>query len=127
MLTKPINFGVNGKKVSCWSIFSVEPVADFCPTLGYWPSKNASRDYNEIGEFVSFVKPIVLCTIGKRILRWSIFAFEPIANFCPFFGYWPSKSVSRDHDVKGEFVSLAKSMVFGTVGKIISFRLFLPK
>ena len=74
MLTKPINFGVNGKKILCWSV-----------------------------------------------------AIEPIADFCSFLGYWPSKSGSRHHDVKGEFVSLAKSMVFGTVGKIISFRLFLSK
>ena len=54
-------------------------------------------------------------------------SLEPIADFCPFLGYWPSKSGSHDHDVKGEFVSLAESMVFGTVGKIIPFRLFLPK
>ena len=119
MLTKPINLGVNGKKILCWSIFAVEPIAYFCPILVYWPSKNASCDYNVIGEFVSLAKPIVLCTIRKRILCWWIFALEPIADFCPFLGYWPSKSGSRDHDVKGEFVSLAKSMVFGTVGKII--------
>ena len=80
-----------------------------------------------MGEFVSFVKPIALCTIAKKILCWSIFALEPIADFCPCLGYWPSKSGSRDHDVKGKVVSLEKSMVFGTVGKIISFRSFLPK
>ena len=48
---------------------------------------------------------------------------RPMADFCAFLGYWPSKSGSRD----GEFVSLVKSMVFGIVGKITSFRLFLSK
>ena len=95
--------------------------------MGYWPSKNASGDSNVIGEFVSLAKPIVLCTIRNRILCLWIFALEPIADFCLFLGYSPSKNGSRDHDVKGEFVSPAKAMVFGTVGEIILFRLFLPK
>ena len=107
MLTKPINFGVNGKKILCWSLFAIKPIADFCSILGYWPSKNASRDYNA-GEFVSLAKPIVLYTIRKRILCWWIFALEPIDDFCPLLGYWPSKSGSRDRDVKGKFVSPRK-------------------
>ena len=48
-------------------MFAIQPIADFCPILGYWPSKTASREYNVMGEFVSLAKPIVLCTIGKRI------------------------------------------------------------
>ena len=32
-------------------------------------------------------------------------------------GYWPSKNGSHDYDVKGEFVSLAKPILFGTAGK----------
>ena len=39
---------------------------------------------------------------------------ESIAGFCPFWGYLPSKNESRDHDVKGEFISLAKTFVPGT-------------
>ena len=30
LVTKPINFGVNGKRILYWSIFAVEPTADFC-------------------------------------------------------------------------------------------------
>ena len=67
--------------------------------------------------FVSLAKPTTLCNIGKRILCWSIFAKEPIAGFCPSLGYWPSKNESRDHDVTGELVSLAKLIVFATTGK----------
>ena len=37
-------------------------IADFCECM------NVSRDHGMKGEFVSFAKPIVLCTIGKRIL-----------------------------------------------------------
>ena len=48
-----------------------------------------------------------------------MFAIESIAIFCLFRGYWPSKNWSREHDVKDEFASLAKSVVFGTTGKII--------
>ena len=106
-------------------MFTLEPISNFCLILGYWSSKNASGDYNVIRDFVSLTKPMVLLTFGKRILCWSKFALELIADFCPC--YWPSKSGSHDHDVKGEFASLAKSMVFGTVGKIISRRLFLQK
>ena len=102
-------------------MFAIEPIADFCPILGYWPSKTASREYNVMGEFVSLAKPIVLCTIGKRISCWSIFEIELKADFCPFLGYGYSNGGSHDHNVKGE------SMVFGIVGKIISFRLFFSK
>ena len=70
-----------------------------------------------MGKFVSLTKPIVLCTIGKRILCWSIFATEPIADFCPLMGYWPLKNGSRDHNVKRNSLLLAKLIVFGTIGK----------
>ena len=92
------------ERVLCWSITS-----DFCPFLGYWLSKNASHAHGTKGEFVSFAKPIVLCTIWKRILT----------DFCPFWGYWPSKNGSRAHNIKDKFVSLAKLIVFGTTGKRI--------
>ena len=55
--------------------------ADFCTFFGHWLSKNASRDHGIKGEFVSFAKPIVLCTIGKRILCWSIFAIDQSINW----------------------------------------------
>ena len=35
LLTKPIKFGVNGKRIFCWSIFALEPITDTCPYLGY--------------------------------------------------------------------------------------------
>ena len=92
MLTKPIEFDVTGKRILCWSHFFKEPIADFFPFLGYWPSKNALHDHGIKVEFVSFAKPIVLCTIGKRILCLSIFAVESIADFCHSWGYWPSKN-----------------------------------
>ena len=117
MLTKSINFCVNGKKILCWSIFAIESIADFCPILDYWPSKNVSRGHGIKDRFVSLAKPTTLCTIRKRILCWSIFANEPMAGFCPFLGYWPSNSGSRDHDVKSELVSLAKPIAFATTGK----------
>ena len=66
LLTKPIKFGVNKKRISFRSIFVIEPVANFCPFLGYWPSKNASRHRRIKGEFVSLTKPIILYTIGKK-------------------------------------------------------------
>ena len=114
MLTKPINFGVNRKRILCWSIFAIEPLADFCPFLAYWPSKNASHDHGIKGGFVSLVKPIALCTIRNRILYWSIFSIEPKG---PILGYRSSKIDSHNHDVKGKFVSLAKPIVFATTGK----------
>ena len=88
LLLKPIKFGVNEKRIFFWSIFAIEPVAGFCPFLGYWPSKTASRTHGIKCEFVSHAKPIVSCTIRKIILCWSIFAIESIADFCPFWGYW---------------------------------------
>ena len=91
LLTKPINFGVNGKNISCWSKFAIKSIADFCLILGYWPSKNASSDHGINDGFVSLAKPTTLCTTGKIILCWPIFAKEPIADFCPFLGYWQFK------------------------------------
>ena len=87
LLTKPINFGVNGKKILCWSIFAIEPIVDFCAILGYWLSKYASRDNGIKDRFFSLPKPTTLFTIEKRILCWSIFPKEPLADFCPFLGY----------------------------------------
>ena len=117
LLIKPIIFGVNGKKIFCWSIFAIEPIAGFCPFLGYWPSKNASRDHDIKDKFVSFANSIVLYIIGKRILCWSIIAIEHIADFSKFWRFWPSKNGSRDHDIKDEFVCFAKAIVFDTAGK----------
>ena len=109
LLTKLIKFSVSGKRILCWSVFAIKPKADFCSFLGYWPSKNTSCAHGIKGEFVSLLKPVVLCTI----------AIESIADFFPFWGYWSSKNWPCDHDMKGEFVSLAKSIVFGTAGKRI--------
>ena len=97
-LSKPIKFGIDGKRMSCLSIFAIEPIADFCPFMDYWRSKNVSRDPSIKCEFVSLPKPILLCTNRERILCWSIFAMESIANFCPFGGCWTSNNGSRDHD-----------------------------
>ena len=55
--------------VLCWSISSVESIADFCPFWDYWPSKNGSRNDDIKGEFVSLAKPFVVGTTGKKILR----------------------------------------------------------
>ena len=107
------------RKSLCWSIFAMKPKADICPFLGYWPSKNASRAHGMKKKFVSLPKPILLCTTGKRTLCWSIFAIESIADFCPFWDYWPSKNWPRDHDVKGESVPLAKPIEIGTTGNRI--------
>ena len=82
----------------------------------YWPSKNESCDQDVKGEFVSLARRFVFGTTGKRILCWSIIAVEPgmilvsVSGLLTFSG-------SRDHDVKGEFVSLAKPIVFGTTVK----------
>ena len=46
----------------------MEPIAGFCPFMGYWASNNVSRDHCIKDKFVSLAKPIVLCTIRKRIL-----------------------------------------------------------
>ena len=117
LLTKPINFGFNGKNILCWSKFAIKSIADFCLILGYWPSKNASSDHGINDGFISLAKRTTLYTIGKIILCWPIFAKEPIANFCPFLGYWPSKNDSCDHDAKGELVSLSKPIECATTGK----------
>ena len=91
----------------------------FLSLFGLLTLKNASRGHGIKGEFVSLAKSMVLCNIGKRILCWSIFAIESVADFFPFWGYWLSKKWSRQHDVKGEFVSLPKRIIFGTTGKRI--------
>ena len=66
------------------SIFPIEPIADFCPILGYW----------------SNYIPLERQSYADQYLQ-----------------YWPSESGSRDHDVKDEFVSVAKSMAFGAAGR----------
>ena len=108
LLIKPIKFDVNGKRILCWSVFAIEPIPDFCLFSGYWSSKNSSRDRGRKGEFISLAIAIVLCTTGKTTLYWSIFAIESMADFYPFWGFWPLKNGSRDQGEKDEFVSLAK-------------------
>ena len=98
--TKLIKFSVSGKRILCWSIFAIEPIADFCPFLGYWPSKNWPRDHVVVGEFVSLAKTITFGNTGKRVSCWSIIAIEAIFDFSLFLGEWPLKIGSRDHDVK---------------------------
>ena len=56
LLTEPTKSGLNRKKILCWSVFAIEPIAVFCLFMGYWPSNNASHGY---GEFASLAKPIV--------------------------------------------------------------------
>ena len=119
LLTKLIKFGDCRKGISCWSIFAIKPIAYFCRFLGYWPSKNTSRDHGIQGDFVSFAKPIILCTIEKKILCWSTFSIESIVDIYPFWSYWSSKNWPRDHDEKGDFISLVKYIVFGTTGKSV--------
>ena len=91
----------------------------FLSVVGLLIFKECTRNHGIKDEFVFLAKPILLCIIGRRILRWSVFAIEPTADFAPFWGCWPSKNGSCDHDVKGEFVSLAKTFVYGTTGKRI--------
>ena len=114
LLTKPFKFGVSWKKSLCWSIFAIRSIADFCPFLGYWPSKNAWCGHGKKWKLVFLSKPIILCSIGKIILCWSTFAIESIADFYPFWRYWHWKNWPCDHDVKGEFSSRVKSIVIGT-------------
>ena len=64
------------------------------------------------GEVVSFRKPTVFGITRKKILWGWMFAIEPIADFTQFLRYWFSKNGSLDYDVKNEFVSLAKPVVF---------------
>ena len=77
---------------------------------GYWPSNNGSRDHSAKNKFVSLTKSIVLCTIGKRILCWSIFATEPAANFVCFWVIDLQRMVTRPW-YKGNFASIEKLIV----------------
>ena len=45
LLTKPIKFGIIGRRILYWLVFAIKPVADFCLFLGYWSSKSLSRDH----------------------------------------------------------------------------------
>ena len=85
--------------------------------LGLLTFREWSRDHDVKGEFVSAAKPIIFAITGKRILCWSIVVIEPISDFGMFLGYWPLKNGSYDHDVKGEFVSLTRPIVFSTASK----------
>ena len=38
-------------------MFAVEAIADFCPFLDYWPSKNVSGDHGIKSECASLAKP----------------------------------------------------------------------
>ena len=98
-------------------MFVTEPIVDFCRFWGYWPSNNPSLDHDVKGKIVSLVKRIVFGTNGKRILCWSMFAIEPIAHFSLLPDNWLEKNGSIDHNVKGEFASLEKHIVFGATGK----------
>ena len=48
-------------------------------------------------------KNLMLINICFRTYSWFLYVF---------FGCWPSKNASRDHGIKGEFVSLPKPIVF---------------
>ena len=56
-LTKPIVLWTTGKKILCWSIFEIEPVAYFWPFLGYWRSQNLSRD-NDVKGNLCFMQNV---------------------------------------------------------------------
>ena len=116
LLTKPTKIGFNGKIILCWSIFYIELVANSCPFLIYCPSKNESRYHDVKGEPISLTKPTVFGITRKKILCGSKFAIEPIADFCQFRRYWSSKNGSRDYNIKYEFVSLEKTIVFCITG-----------
>ena len=72
-----------------------------------------------MGEKFLFTKPIEFSLNRKIILCWWLFALKPIAGFCPFISYWPSKNASRDHGIKDVFVYLAKPIALGTIRKRI--------
>ena len=118
--------------IDCLQIWK-PPCTFFCwYLLLTWPWRhgwnNVSRDHGIHDEFVYLTKPVVLCTISKRILCWSILALEPIANFCQFLGYWILMNWPRDHYKKGNLLHMQNLyVVFGTIWKIVSSRLFLSK
>ena len=85
LLTKPIKFGLNRKRMLYWSLFSLKPMTDFFLFISYWHSKNMPRDHGIKDEFVYLAKPIVLFTIRKRISCWSILALEPKLIFVRFW------------------------------------------
>ena len=95
---KPTKFGVNEKINLCWSILTIEPIAGFCPFVGYWPWKNASRDYGIKCEFVSLAIRIVLSTIRNKMLCWSAFALRVYSWFASILVIWSLKG--WDQDVK---------------------------
>ena len=72
-----------------------------------------------MGQKYLLLKSIKYGVNGKRTLRWSIFAMELIGVYCPFMDYRPSKNVSRDHGIKCEIVSLAKTIILCTIRKTI--------
>ena len=107
---KPITFGVNGNKILCWSIFA--------KTYGCFLFVFGLLIFKECITWPRY-KGWTCFSYHVPVLCWSISSVESIADFCPFWDYWPSKNGSREDDIKGEFVSLAKPFVFGTTGKKI--------
>ena len=99
-----LRFGLNRKGILCSSLFALKPIAGFCPFISNWRSKNTSRDHGINDEFVHLTKLIVLCTVRKRILCWSILVLEPKAKFRTSLSYWTSKNGSHDPDVKGNLL-----------------------
>ena len=76
-LSKPIKFGIDGKRMLCWSIFAIEPIADFCPFMDYWHSKNVSRDLSIKCEFASLPNPFFYVQIERefhadQFLQWNL-------------------------------------------------------
>ena len=65
------------------------------------------------GKPVFLAKPIAFRNIRKRILCWSLFTSEPMANFNLFKGYRPSKNGSR---VKHAFAPPEQPIVFCVTG-----------
>ena len=56
--------------------------------LGYYPSKIVPHDHGIKDAFIFLAKSIIFCAAGKKILCWSMFATEPIADFHMFLAYW---------------------------------------
>ena len=104
--------------------FAIEPIAGFSPFMGHWPSKNASHDYGIKCQFDSLAIPIVLCTVRTRILCWSTFAIEYIADFCPFWGYWTSKNGPRNHVVKRNLLLMQNLWYLIPLGRWFHFGYF---
>ena len=67
----------------------MELTADFCPFLGYWPTKNGSHDYDMKGEFFLLQNLSYFVLLEREFyvdqsLQWNLC----IADFNLFLGYW---------------------------------------